>query len=120
MMWIKMVNMTALNNPPKFEFNSSLTNTSVESIQSTVIANFAFWHFSITLAMFISFAIWLHKDENIRFDINRSIMWSSLFVIVISYFIVRSGWSDSLVPTGTYFVFFIISLVVSSYQKRRE
>ena len=116
-----MVNLNALQNISNPNLNNTilLSDSLLEETPSLFYTNVPYWLFPVTIIFFISLVWYIYRNPNWNLDIVQSSLIASFFQIVISFAIIRVGWSVSAVPLGFWGTIWIVLLLAMFYVKKR-
>ena len=112
-----MVDFTKFNNISAFEYNDTIISN-VSAINQKLIENNdkalgMYWINGVVLVMFI-FLLWkLNNAESTdKYDITRSLFIASALSLILTIFILISGWSSTIYPLYLYGLLTIVTSIM--------
>lgn len=117
-----MVDLTQLNNISALELNTSVANSSavLQEGGQLLSTNIPYWLFPITIILFFTFIWLLYKKTDWGLNIVQTGVISSMLQIIISYIIIKMGWSVSVTPLMFWGVVWIILIISVFFIKKKS
>ncbi len=116
-----MANLNNLQNISNINLNTSVL-TGDELINDSMnifITAVPYWLFPVTIIFFIMLTWFVQKKLDWGLDFIQAATFSAFIQIVLSYAIIKAGWSVSVVPL-TFWGFIWIIGVISIYSIRKR
>jgi len=115
-----MTNLNNLQNISSLNLNTTiLTNGNiVDDATAIFITEVPYWLFPVTFIMFFAMLYFIYQRLEWGLDIVQSALIASFFQIIISYAIIKIGWSVSIVPLTMWGIIWLLLLISMYYIKK--